>query len=169
MTNRNQIRLIQQDICCHQCGIGKQATVDIFGVLGGLVLKLGHTAQFPKHGIAVQHPAQLCMLVYMGLDKQGILLRVEATGNILCQLLQRTAAQIRGILANSNGMHVCHKVEALIQIRPCAPVLNCTQVIPQMQITGGLDAGKHSFPGCVGFGYHLTHNAHTPFQNHYVL
>ena len=144
MAHGNQVRLVQQDICCHQSRIGKQAAVDILSMLAGFVLKLSHTGQFAKHGIAVQDPAQLCVLVDMRLDEQGVLLRIQAAGDVLCQLLQSAAAQISRCLTNGDGMQVSHEVEALIQVASGAPVLDGAQIVAQVQITGGLDAGEHS-------------------------
>ena len=139
--NGYQVGLVQQDIRSHQAGVGKQASIDVVGILGGLVLELGHTAQFTKLAVAVQDPSQLCVLVDMALNEQSILLRVQAACNILCQLLQGTAAQVSGVLANGNGMQVSHKIEAVILVGTLCPILNGTQVRAQGQVAGGLDAG----------------------------
>ena len=64
------------------------------------------------------------MLVNMGLDEQGILLRVQTAGDVLCQLLQGAAAQVSRILADSDGMQISHKVEAVILIGTFCPVLD---------------------------------------------
>ena len=40
-----------------------------------------------------------------------------------------------------DGVHIRHKIEALVLLSTAAPVLNSTQVVAQMQITAGLDAG----------------------------
>ena len=114
-------------------------------MLGRLVLELGHAAQFAEHGIAVQNPAQLGVLVHMGLDEQGVLLRIQAAGNVLSQLLQGTAAQICGSLADSNGVQVSHEIEALIQIRSCAPVLDGSEVVSDGEVSRGLNARENYF------------------------
>ena len=81
------------------------------------------------------------MLMNMALDKQRILLGVQTAGNVLGKLLQRTAAQIRGILPDGNGMQVSHKIEAVVLVRTLCPILHSTKIRAQGQITGGLDAG----------------------------
>ena len=139
--HRHQVGLIQQNITGHQAGIGKQTCIDIICVLGGLVLKLGHARQFAKHRVAIQHPAQLRMLMHMALDEQGVLLGIQTTGNVLRQLLQGSTAQIRRILAHGNGMQVSHKVETIILVGTFCPVLYSTQVRTQSQITRRLNAG----------------------------
>ena len=148
VAHRHKIRLIQQNIRRHQCRIGKQTAVNVFRVLGGFVLKLGHSAQLTEHGIAIQNPAQLRMLMYMALDKQGILLGIQSAGNILRKLLQSPATQVRRCLPHGDGMHICHKVKAFIGIRPGTPVFDSAQIVAQMQIAAGLDTGKHSLFCC---------------------
>ena len=49
--HRHIVRLIQQNIRCHQRGIGEQTRVDVIRVFGGLVFELGHAGQFPEQGI----------------------------------------------------------------------------------------------------------------------
>ena len=157
----HQVRLVQQNVCRHKAGIGEEAAVDVVGVLGGLILELGHTAQFSKHGVALQHPAQLRMLVHMALNKEGVLLRVQATGNVLGQLLQCPAPQVCRVLPDGDGVKVCHKVKAVIFLCPLGPVFHGTQITAQGQVSGGLDAGEHSF--LLGFLYRFAHSRYASF------
>ena len=46
--------------------------------------------------VAVEHPAQLRVLMHVALYEQRVLLRVEAAGDILRKLLGRVAAQDAG-------------------------------------------------------------------------
>ena len=69
LTYGDVIRLIQQDVSCHQRGVGEKAAVDVFSVLGALVLKLRHPAEFAEHGIAVEDPSELGVLMHMALDE----------------------------------------------------------------------------------------------------
>ena len=161
LTHGHIVRLVQQNIRCHQAGVSKKAAIDIVGIFSGLVLKLGHAAQLTEHGIAVQHPAQLRVLTDMALDKQGVLLRVKTAGNVLRQLLQRAAAQVSRVLANGDGVKVCHKIEAVILLAAFRPILNGSQIAAQGQITGGLNAGKHSL-----FFFDFFHCIHTSIQGY---
>ena len=52
--------------------------------------------------------------------------------------------------------------EAFIQIAARAPVLDCAQVVAQVQVARGLDAGKHSL--LRGIGYDFAHVGHVPFS-----
>ena len=81
----------------------------------------------------------------MGLDEEGVALRVQAAGDILGQLLQRAAAQVGGGLAHGDGVHIRHKVVAVELVGPCPPVADGPQVVAQVEVPAGLDAGKHDF------------------------
>ena len=144
LTNGNQVRLIQQDIAGHEAGVCKQTCIDIIRILCRFILELGHTAKLTEHRVAIQHPAKLCMLVNMALNKQSVLFRIQTAGDILSQLLQRTATQVSRVLPNSNGMQVSHKVEAIIFLCALGPVLHSTKVRAERQIAGGFNARKHS-------------------------
>lgn len=124
LSHRHIVGLIEENVRSHERGISEEATVDIVRILGRLILKLGHTRQFTKHGIAVEHPAQLGMLVDVGLDEQGVLLRVQTTGNILGQLLQRAPTQVGGVLTHGDGVQVCHEIVTIIFLSPGRPILN---------------------------------------------
>ena len=51
--HRHHVRLVQQDICGHEHRVREQARVDIVGMLGSLVLELGHPVQLAHIGKAV--------------------------------------------------------------------------------------------------------------------
>ena len=145
LTHRDEIRLVEKNIRGHQGRVGEQAAVDVLLVLGGLVLELGHAAEFAEHGITVQHPAQLRVGGDVGLDEQSVLLRVQAAGDILGQLLQGAAAQVGGGLPDGDGVHIRHKVIAVEFVGPGAPILDGAQIVAQVQIAAGLDAREHHF------------------------
>ena len=143
--HRHQVRLVEQDIRRHQGGIGEEAGVDVVGVFGGFILELGHAGELTEHGVAVQHPAQLGVGRHMGLDKEGILLRIQTAGNVGRHLGNGMAAQLRRHLAHRDGVHVCQHVVTIIFIRQSGPVADGPQVGAQGQITGGLDAAENAF------------------------
>ena len=139
------VRLVEQDVSGHQAGVGEQTCVDVVGVLGALVLELGHPGQLPEHGVAAEHPAQLGVLGDMALDEQGVLFRIQAAGNVLRQLLHGAPAQVSGSLTHGDGVQIRHKIVTVKGFRPFRPILDGTQVRAEGQITAGLDTGKHDF------------------------
>ena len=117
----------------------------MFGVLGRLVFKLGHAGQLAKHGVALQHPPQLGVGGDVALDEDGVLLRVQTAGDVGGDLGQGTAAELRGHLADGDGVEVGHEPVAVELIGQLGPVLDGPQVVAQVQIAAGLDAREQDF------------------------
>ena len=154
----DEVRLIEEDVRRHEGGVGEEPAVDVVGVLGGLILELSHAGKLAEHGIAVENPAQLGVLVDVGLDKKGAFLRVQAAGDVLCQLLYGAPAQGGGVLTDSDGVQIRHKEIAVVFLNHLRPMVQRAQIGAQCQITAGLDAGKHSFfliHGCLLLCFYL--------------
>ena len=81
----------------------------------------------------------------MALDEQGVLFGVQATGDVLRQLLHGAAAQVSGGLAHGDGVQIRHKIVTVKGFRPFRPIFDGAQVRTEGQITAGLDTGKHDF------------------------
>ena len=145
LADGNIVCLIQQDIRRHEAGIGEQSAVYIVGVLCALILKLRHAAELAEHGVAIEYPAKLCMLVNMALQEQNVLFRVYAAGNVLGKLLEAAAAQQLRILAHGERVQIGHEIIAVKFICSCAPVLHGSQIIAEVKIARGLNARQHAF------------------------
>ena len=78
--------------------------------------------------------------MHMALQKEGVLLRVEAAGDVLGQLRDGTTAQLLGLLPHGDGVQVGHEIIAFKLLRQLQPVFHRAQIISQVQIAGGLDA-----------------------------
>lgn len=96
------VRLVEQNVRRHQCGVGEQTAVDVLCVLGALVLELRHARELTEHGVAVEHPAELRVRGDMALDKERVLFRIQAAGNVLRELLNGAPAQVGGVLAHGD-------------------------------------------------------------------
>ena len=121
--------------------------IDVVRIFGGLVLKLGHTGELAEHGVAVEHPAQLRVSGDVALDEQRHLVRVEAAGDVLRELLQRAAGY-------GDGMHVHDAVVGLVVVYHVNPVLDGAHVGAQRQVAGGLYAREHYFSFINFFFFH---------------
>jgi len=102
LPHRDQIRLVEQDICRHEDRIGEEAGVDVVGVGRGLILKLCHPAELPEHGVAVEDPSQLRVLGHMGLDEEGAALRVDAAGDELAVQVVKEAMKLKDARVTTN-------------------------------------------------------------------
>ena len=137
-------RMIQQNIRRHEGRIGEEAAVYIVGVLCAFVFELGHAAQLAEHGVAVEDPAQLRVLMHVALEEEHVLLRIKSAGDILRELGGGAAAQIGRILAHGERVQVGHEIEAVKLVRKSSPVLYGAEVVAKVQVAGGLDARKQS-------------------------
>ena len=142
-TNRHQISLIHQNIGGHQHGIGKQTGVDVIGILGGLVLELGHTGQLAEHGVAVQDPGQLGMGRNVGLDKEHTLFRVNTSSQQAGQGAVSIFTQLRRLLTNGDRMLIGHHVDAVELVLHVGPVTDGADIVSQGKlIARGLDTAE---------------------------
>ena len=163
----NVVRLIEQNVRRHQGGVGEQAAVDVLGVFGALVLKLRHTRELAEHGVAVEHPAELGVRGHMALDEERVLFRVETAGDVLRELLDGAAAQVGGILAHGDRVHIHDAVQAVVLILQAHPVLDGSHVGAERQLAAGLDAGEHHFFCC--FFFHFDYFLNCCAENSYLF
>ena len=138
------VGLIQQNIRRHEGRIGEEAAVYIVGVLCAFVFELGHAAQLAEHGVAVEDPAQLRVLMHVALEEEHVLLRIKPAGDILRELGGGAAAQLGRILAHGERVQVGHEIEAVKLVRKSSPVSYGAEVVAEVQVAGRLDARKQS-------------------------
>ncbi len=81
-SNRNDIRLIQQNIRRHQNRICKKTGINVIRMFRSFILILRHTVQFPHIGKAIQNPGKFGVSGNVGLVINTIFLRVESRRNI---------------------------------------------------------------------------------------
>ena len=143
--NRNEIGLVQQNVCRHQNRIGKQTDIDVVRMLGGFVLELGHAGSLAEHGEAVEHPRQLRMRGHMALDEQNALFRVQTAGNVLRDQFKRCTAKRRRLLPDRNGVLIDHAVNAVVLLLQDWEIADSTQIVTQRQLAGRLHAGENRF------------------------
>ena len=145
LAHGNEVCVINQDIRRHQHRVGEQAAVDVVGVLGALVLELGHAGQLAELGVAGQHPGKFCMRRDMALHEQNVLLRVDAHGQQQGGQLTGAAAQVCGHLAHGQAVQVGHHVQAVVIGLQEGPVAHRADVVAQGRRAGGLNARKNAF------------------------
>ena len=158
----DQIRLIEQNIRRHQDGIGKQSGGDIVRVLLGFLLELRHTPQFAELGIAAQNPAQFGVLGDVALNKEDILFRGQAAGDILRQLFQRSPPQLRRFLADRDGMQIHNTVDAVIFLLQRDPAPESAHIRPQRQFPARLNTAENFFLFHISPCFHLLNCAGRP-------
>ena len=109
-----------------------------------LVFELGHPAQFPVHGIAVEGPGQFRMLGHMGLNKNGALFRVQTTGDELGIELQGLPAERRRVLSDGDGVLIRDTVKGVIVLLQRNPVAQGAQIVSQGNLSAGLCGAENN-------------------------
>ena len=144
--------IVQQHIGGLQHGIGEQRDAGAFAVLAGLVLELRHPVQ-PAHARgAVQQPLQLGMGGHTGLVEQGRLVRIDARCDQRGGHFARTGAQGRRIMRHGYGVQIGQEEQAFAFILHLHPVDDRAEIIAEMEIAGGLDAGDDAHDQVVSSG-----------------
>ena len=144
LTDRHEVGLIDENIRRHQHRVGEQARGDVVRVLGGLVLELRHAAQLAELRVAAEHPRKLRVLGHMALNEHDVLRGVKPAGDVLRELVDRAAAQVGGILAHGDGVHIHDAVQAVVLLLQAHPVLDGAHVGAERQLAAGLDAAENS-------------------------
>ncbi len=110
----------------------------------------------------------------MALDEQSVLLRVQAAGDVLGELLHGTPPQVRGLLPHRDGVEVRHEIIAVVVVGPLRPVADRAHIGAERQLAAGLDAREHdrfslslvgiheclSFPLSDKFAHRIAHDLH---------
>ena len=140
-----EVGVVDQNVGSHQDGVGKQTAVDIVGVLGALVLELGHAGQLTKLGVAGQHPRQLGVGRHMALHKQDVFLGVDAHRQQQGGQFAGAATQLGGVLAHGQRVQVRHHIQAVVVRLQQRPVAHRTDIVAQGGRAGGLNARENAF------------------------
>ena len=142
LADRNVRGLVDQDVGCHQRRIGEQAERDVLAILAGLLLELRHAAH-PAHARhAIEDPRELGVLGHHRLVEDDLLAAIDAGGQERRGDLARLAGQQLGVLPHGDGVHVDHAVQALEVALQAREVADCAEIVAEVEIAGGLDAGK---------------------------
>ena len=80
--HRNQISVVEKDVCCHQYGVVQQSHGDVVPLFQRFLLELDHALKPVQRRDAVQQPAKLSMGADLALDEDRCLIGINATGEI---------------------------------------------------------------------------------------
>ena len=85
------------------------------------------------------------MLVDVGLKEDDVLFRIEAAGEEDGQRAQAGLAQLRGILADGDGVEIDNGIKAVVFVLQQLKIAQRANIIAQGQVAGGLYSGKNAF------------------------
>ena len=142
------VGVVQHDVGGLERRVGEQPGRDEVALaLGRLVLELGHPAELAEADRALHDPAELGVLGHVALDEDGGDLGVEADGEQHRGHAHGGVAQRAGGVGDGERVEVDDAVEHVGLVLAAHPVPQRTQVVAQMDVAGGLDAGQHAGHG----------------------
>lgn len=107
--------VVEQDVGGLKRRVGEQSGGDEFGfATGGLVLELGHSAEFAVADETLHHPSQLVVFRHMGLHEDRGDVRVESDGKEDRRQVQRAFTEYVGLVGDGKGMEVD---DAVVHVR----------------------------------------------------
>ena len=136
------VRLIEQDIACHQRRIRKQPRIDVLWVLCRLVLELRHAREIAERAEAGQHPPHLRMRGDVALDKDETLRRVEAAREQQSKRLTGGPPPRSRIVVHRQRVEIGDKIIAVILLLQAPPVLHRSEIVAKGECAGGLNAAQ---------------------------
>ena len=145
LADRNQIRLIKQNIGGHQNRIIKITDADTLFLFAGLILELRHPLEFRHARDAVEEPGQLSMCRHVGLYEDGRDLRVNANREIDVGQFPGFCRQHLWILRHRDRVKIDDTKKAFILALQCDPIPQRAEIVSQMYVPGWLGSAKNSF------------------------
>ena len=144
--NGNYIALIKQYVRRHKHRICEKAGVYIIRMLGALVLKLGHAVKLAHIRCAVEHPAQLAMLLNVRLNEYNAFLGVHAAGKQQRSKRKGVFPKYVRILLNGYCMKVGYAViaEPAFSLKQ-RPIAQRAHIIANRGYAGRLNTAQYYF------------------------
>src|SRR6478672_8078643 len=125
VTNWNEIRLVKQDVRCHQQWIFKKTNRDILPLLLSFVFVLCHPLELRHAGDAIEYPGELGVFVNVRLDEDSGDVRINADGQIDASKVSSFFRKQFGILRKRQSVKIDDAVESLVLVLECYPVAQC--------------------------------------------
>ena len=144
VADRHLVGVVEQDVGRLQRRVREQPGGDELTLaLRGLVLELSHPRQLAVRQGALHHPGQLGVLGDVALHEHRGDVGVEPDREQHRRQLDGRLADDAGLLDHRQRVQIDDPVEDLV-VLPLDPVAQRTQVVPQMDVTGRLDAREHA-------------------------
>ena len=135
-------RLVQKNVCRHKHGVVHESHVHVVGVLGALVLELGHARKFAGVCDGVENPRQFAVRGDVRLHEQHALFGVDAAGDEQRHQLERVFAQLRRLLFDGDGVQVGDGVDALVFVLQFREIADGADVVADGDRAARLNGGK---------------------------
>ena len=144
VADRHLVGVVQQDVGRLEGGIREQAGRGELPLpLRRLVLELRHPAQLAEGDVALHDPTELAVLAHVALREHGGDIGVEPDGEEHRGESHGGVADDAGLLGDRERVEVDDAVEGVAFVLSADPVLQCAEVVAEMDVTGRLHAGQN--------------------------
>ena len=151
LAHRHVGRLIKQHVGGLQHRIGEQRRTCAFAVLAALVLELRHPVQPAHPGGPVEQPLHLGVRGHLRLVEQDRAFWIDPARHQRGRHFQRRALQLGRIVRHREGVQIGEEEQAFLtvshRILHRHPVADRTEIIAEVEVAGGLDAGDDAHEG----------------------
>ena len=141
VADRNHVGLVQQDVACHQHGVREEPARDEIVPLG-LVLELRHPAELPEARHRAQQPGRLGVSGHAALGEDGRALGIEAGGEEHRGEVERSLAQVGGVVLDGDRVEVDDAEERVAELLGRGVLAEAAAVVAEVLGAGRLDAGE---------------------------
>ena len=149
-------RLVQKNVCRHEHGVVHEPHIDVFGMLGALVLELRHARKFARVSDGIEHPRQLAVRGHVRLHEQHALFGVDAAGDEQRHQLERISAQLRRLLPDGDGVQIGDGIDALVFVLQLCEIADGADIVADGDRAARLNGGEQFFL-CCGFFHKLSY------------
>ena len=146
LAHGDEVRPVQQDVGGLQDGVVQEAGAHALDPLR-LLLELGHPLEITQGRHRVEEPRELGVLRDVRLNEQRAAVRLQSARDEGDGQVQHPPVQLLGLVGDRDGVEVHDAVDALVALRQLHPVLDRPEVVPQVDVSGRLNAAEYSSPG----------------------
>jgi segregation and condensation protein A len=151
LTDGYVIGVVQENVGGLEGRVGEKPTTDkILFAFGRLVFELGHPRELAVADGALHHPTKLVVFGHVALGKDCCHAGVEADGEQHGGGAQGRSTDLARLVSDCQGMQVDYSVERIGLVLTVDPVTQGSEVVTDVQITGGLDTRQDTWlrPRC---------------------
>ena len=136
--------VIEQNVGGHQVRVDVEPGRGVLPVLAGLLLELGHAVQPADAGDAIEDPGKLGVAGHLALVEHDVAGGIDARGDEGRGHLARVVLELVGVLEHGDGVEIDHAVKAIVLGLKRHEARDGAEIIAEMQIAGGLNAGEYA-------------------------
>ena len=136
--------VIEQNVGRHQVRVDVEPGRGVLPILTCLLLELGHAVQPADARDAIEDPGKLGVAGDLALVEHDVSGGIDARGDEGRRHLAGVVLELVRVLKHGDGVEVDHAVKAIVLGLKRHEARDGAEIIAEMQIAGGLNAGEYA-------------------------